>query len=46
VISVQATDPPEISRFRRSKPELNELAKNFRDSGHPLWVVVVVKDSG
>ena len=30
VISAQATDPPEISRFRRSKPELKELAKASR----------------
>ena len=30
VISAQATDPPEVSRFRRSKPELKELAKRFQ----------------
>jgi len=41
VISAQATDPPEISRFRRSKPELKQLAKDFRDPDHPLRVVVV-----
>ena len=41
VISAQATDPPEISRFRRSKPELKELAKRFRDPNDPLRIVVV-----
>jgi type I restriction enzyme, R subunit len=41
VISAQATDPPEISQFRRSKPQLRELAKRFRDPGDPLRVVVV-----
>ena len=41
VISAQATDPPEISRFRRSKAELKELAKRFRDPDDPLRVVVV-----
>ncbi len=41
VISAQATDPPEISRFRRSKPELKELAKRFKDPDDPLRVVVV-----
>src|SRR5919197_5090250 len=41
VISAQATDPPEISRFRRSKPELRQLAKDFRDEHHPLRIVVV-----
>jgi len=41
VISAQATDPPEVSRFRRSKAELRQLAKDFRDPGHPLRVVVV-----
>jgi type I restriction enzyme R subunit len=41
VISAQATDPPEISRFRRSKPELRQLAKDFRDDQHPLRIVVV-----
>jgi len=43
VISAQATDAPEISRFRRNKPELRELAKRFRDPDDPL-AVVVVKD--
>jgi type I restriction enzyme, R subunit len=41
VVSAQATDPPEISRFRRSKPELKELAKRFRDPDDPLRIVVV-----
>jgi len=41
VISAQATDPPEISRFRRSKAELRQLAKDFKDPSHPLRVVVV-----
>ena len=41
VISAQATDPPEVSRFRRSKAELRELAKRFRDPDDPLRVVVV-----
>ncbi|HEX7290309.1 MAG TPA: type I restriction endonuclease subunit R [Conexibacter sp.] len=41
VISAQATDPPELSRFRRSKPELRELAKRFRDPDDQLRVVVV-----
>ena len=41
VISAQATDDPEISRFRRSKPQLRELAKHFREPDDPLRVVVV-----
>ena len=41
VISAQATDPPVISRFRRSKPELRELARRFKDPGDPLRMVVV-----
>jgi type I restriction enzyme R subunit len=41
VISAQATDPPEVSRFRRSKAELKELAKRFRDPDDALRVVVV-----
>jgi type I restriction enzyme, R subunit len=41
VISAQATDPPELSRFRRSKPELKQLAKDFRDPDHELRLVVV-----
>ena len=41
VISAQATDRQEISHFRRSKPELKELAKRFKDPDDPLRVVVV-----
>ena len=41
VISAQATDDKELSRFRRSKPELRELAKRFRDPDDELRVVVV-----
>ncbi len=41
VISAQATDRPEISHFRRSKSELKELARRFKDPGDPLRVVVV-----
>ncbi|MGB0097608.1 MAG: type I restriction endonuclease subunit R [Solirubrobacteraceae bacterium] len=41
VISAQATDRQEISRFRRSKPELKELAKRFKDPEDALRVVVV-----
>ena len=41
MISAQATDRQEISRFRRSKPELKELAKRFKDPDDPLRVVVV-----
>ena len=41
VISAQATDPIEISQFRRSKPQLRELAKRFRDPDDSLRVVVV-----
>ena len=41
VISAQATDEPSISRFRRSKPQLRELAKRFRSPEDALRVVVV-----
>ncbi|MGH3991010.1 MAG: type I restriction endonuclease subunit R, partial [Pseudonocardiaceae bacterium] len=41
VISAQATDPPELSRFRRSKAELKQVAKDFRDPDPPLSIVVV-----
>lgn len=41
VISAQATDPPAVSRFRRSKAELKALAKRYKDPGDPLRVVVV-----
>lgn len=41
VISAQASDDPEISRFRRSKLQLRDMAKRFRDPDDPLRVVVV-----
>lgn len=41
VISAQATDLPVVSRFRRSKPELRQLARDFRDEHHQLRIVVV-----
>jgi type I restriction enzyme R subunit len=41
VISAQATDAPVVSRFRRSKPELRQLATDFRDEHHDLRIVVV-----
>jgi len=41
VISAQATDPPEVSRFRRSKAELQQVAKDFKDPNHELRIVVV-----
>ncbi len=41
VISAQATDAPAVSRFRRSKPELRQLATDFRDPHHRLRIVVV-----
>jgi type I restriction enzyme R subunit len=41
VISASATDPPEMSRYRRSKTELRDLAGDFRDESHPLRIVVV-----
>jgi type I restriction enzyme, R subunit len=41
VISAQATDPPEISCWRRSKAELQQVAKDFKDPDHPLRIVVV-----
>jgi type I restriction enzyme R subunit len=41
VISAQATDPPEVSRWRRSKAELQQVAKDFKDPDHELRVVVV-----
>jgi type I restriction enzyme R subunit len=41
VISAQATDAEELSRFRRSKPELKQIAKDFKDPDHPLRMVVV-----
>jgi type I restriction enzyme, R subunit len=41
IISAAATDPPEISRFRRSKAELKDVAKRFRDPDDRLRIVVV-----
>ncbi len=40
-MSAQATDPPELSRHRRSKAELKELAKTFKDPASSLRLVVV-----
>jgi type I restriction enzyme R subunit len=41
VISAQATDPPGVSRWRRSKAELQQVAKDFKDPQHQLRIVVV-----
>ena len=41
MISASATDEKPISLFRRSKPQLLQLAKDFRDPDHPLRIVVV-----
>ncbi|MBV9818195.1 MAG: type I restriction endonuclease subunit R [Solirubrobacterales bacterium] len=41
VISAQATDPPQVSRWRRSKAELQQVAKDFKDPQHELRIVVV-----
>jgi type I restriction enzyme R subunit len=41
VISAQPSDPPELSVHRRSKAELGQLAKDFKDPEHPLRMVVV-----
>jgi type I restriction enzyme R subunit len=41
VISAQATDVPEVSRWRRSKAELQQVAKDFKDPHHELRIVVV-----
>ena len=41
VISAQATDEREISHFRRSKAQLKQVAKDFRDPENPLRIVVV-----
>lgn len=41
VISAAATDPPELSTYRRSKQEMRQVAKDFKDPDHPLRVVVV-----
>jgi type I restriction enzyme R subunit len=43
VISAQAIDPPDVSRWRRSKAELQQVAKDFKDpQSEPR--IVVVKD--
>jgi type I restriction enzyme R subunit len=41
VISASATDELEISRFRRTKAQLKQLAKRFRDPDDALRIVVV-----
>jgi type I restriction enzyme R subunit len=41
VISANATDPPELSKFRRNKKEKEDLATLFKDPDSKLRVVVV-----
>jgi type I restriction enzyme R subunit len=41
VITAAATDPAELSQFRRSKKEMEELAREFKDPDSKLRVVVV-----
>src|SRR5690606_32096356 len=41
VITAQATDPPEISKYRRSAQEMRDVAEDFKDPDHPLRIVVV-----
>jgi type I restriction enzyme R subunit len=41
VMSASATDPLEISKFRKSKAELKQVADDFKDPDHPLKLVVV-----
>jgi type I restriction enzyme R subunit len=41
VISAAATEEAVLSKWRRSKAELEQVKKNFRDPNHPLRVVVV-----
>ena len=42
MISAQATDPPELSRFRRSKPRAaSSSPRTFEIRDHPLRIVVV-----
>lgn len=41
VITAQATDPQEISRYRRSKQEMKDVANEFKDPDSALRVVVV-----
>jgi type I restriction enzyme R subunit len=40
VITAQATEP-KLNRYRRSKAEMKQVAKDFRDPEHPLKIVVV-----
>lgn len=41
VISATATDPPEISRYRRSADEMRQVEKDFKNPDYPLRFVVV-----
>jgi type I restriction enzyme R subunit len=41
VITASATDPPALSKYRRSKKEMEELAREFKDPDSKLRVVVV-----
>jgi len=41
IISASATDPPEISAFRRSKQEMRDVADRFKDPDDKLRIVVV-----
>ena len=41
MISAQATDPPELSRYRRSKARAEGARQDVQGPGHPLRVVVV-----
>lgn len=41
VISASATDDPEISKWRRSKRETEQVEEDFKDDEHPLKLVVV-----
>jgi type I restriction enzyme R subunit len=41
IITASATDPPEISQYRRSKKEMEDLATEFKDPDSELRVVVV-----
>jgi type I restriction enzyme R subunit len=40
VITAQATEP-KLSKYRRSKAEMKQIAEDFKDPDHPLKVVVV-----
>ena len=41
VINADATDPRPISDYRKSKQQLKQIEKDFKDPDHPLRVVVV-----